>query len=389
MDNLKYWLALSNVPGLWPSDYARLLARFSNAQRISAACPSELESCGLKPQEIAALQKPDMALIAQQHRWADQPNHHILTLDHPDYPPLLKTIADPPPVLFVKGQVSFLSQPQLAMIGSRRPSFSGVETARAFSKVLAQEGLTITSGLASGIDTASHKGALEIGGKTIAVLGSGLEHIYPACNRALADEIAAQGALVSEFPLETSPIARHFPRRNRIISGLSLGVLVVEATLKSGSLITARLAGEQGREVFAIPGSIHNPLAEGCHALIQQGAKLVAAIPDILTEFKHGLSQCCTIPAAIPSRSEAPLDSDDRKLLECIGFEPVSVDQIVQRAGWPAAQVTARLVALELWGYVCVTARGYERSGKKRSVDVIADDSRCDAMVNRFNRGAD
>ncbi|MGH8552168.1 MAG: DNA-processing protein DprA, partial [Methylococcales bacterium] len=247
-------------------------------------CLSEL---GLNQATIEYLKSPDWAAIDNDLEWLNQPGHQAVTLDDPRYPSRLKEIAVPPPVLFVTGEVSLLSTPQLAIVGSRNPSPSGIDIARDFAANLCGSGLTITSGMALGIDGAAHEGCLAAGGKTIAVLGTGPDRVYPARHKQLAWKIAERGCLVTEFPPGTRPKASNFPRRNRVISGLSLGVLVVEAAIESGSLITARLALEQGREVFAIPGFIHNPLARGCNALIKKGAKLVESVHDILEEL-HG-----------------------------------------------------------------------------------------------------
>jgi DNA processing protein len=273
-----------------------------------------------------------------------------------DYPPLLAAIPDAPLVLFVEGSAAALSLPQLAMVGSRNPTHLGRETAEQFAGHLAGIGLAITSGLALGIDAASHRGALRGGGWTVAVLGCGLDTIYPRENAALAQAVSAHGALVSDLPLGTPPLKHHFPRRNRIISGLSVGTLVVEAALQSGSLITARLAAEQGREVFAIPGSIHNPMARGCHRLIRQGAKLVETADDVFAELGALLRGLHA-----GEQSEAPdtqgvsghvLDKDYEILLDALGFAPASIDSLVARTGFAADAVASMLLILELDGRV-------------------------------------
>jgi len=348
---LGYWLRISNARHLSPFVYTRLLQHFGGPRAVCEAGAAELAACGVKAEALAELQQPDLALLDSQHRWAQQPGCCILTLADERYPVLLKKIVDPPPVLFVRGDPAVLSRPQLAMVGSRNPSPGGLKAAAELAAALAQAGLTITSGLAAGIDGASHRGALAAGGTTVAVLGSGLSRIYPAQHQTLAAEIAEKGAVVSEFALAIPPLAAHFPRRNRIISGLCSGVCVVEAALRSGSLITAKLAAEQGREVFAVPGSIYNPLARGCHLLIQEGAKLTTGPADILTEFKQGAIEWCIIQ----------LDSDCRQLLECVGFEATTVDQLAQRTGSTAARVTGLLLELELKGYIHFAAGGYCR----------------------------
>jgi DNA processing protein len=275
----------------------------------------------------------------------------------------LRQLPDPPALLYVHGDVSLLSEPQLAMIGSRNPTTSGQRTATEFAQYLASTGLIITSGLALGIDAASHQGALDVDMPTIAVMGTGLDRVYPARHRDLARRIAGQGALVSEFPIGTSPRAENFPQRNRIISGLSLGTLVVEAAKRSGSLITARHAGEQGREVFAIPGSIHNPLSRGCHHLIRQGAKLVETAQDVIDELcalataSSPSAPAAGSPAAVPATD--PLqDFEYRRLLDAIGFHPTSVDQLVQDSGLTPAEVSSMLLQLELAGYIAAGPGG-------------------------------
>ncbi|NHZ69869.1 MAG: DNA-protecting protein DprA, partial [Thermotogales bacterium] len=295
----------------------------------------------------------------------------LLTCLDPGYPALLKEIPDPPALLFVHGDPDYLNQPQLAVVGSRNPSHDGAALAREFSAHLASSGLTITSGLATGIDGAAHQGALQAGGGTVAVTGTGLDRVYPAKHRQLAHQIAENGALVSEFPPGTLPLPENFPRRNRIISGLSLGTLVVEAALRSGSLITAHAALEQGREVFAIPGSIHNPLARGCHALIREGAKLVETGDHILEELASLVTLCLSqandgvTPKSAAGISENPanLDAEYFNLLDLMGYEPVSVDQLVQRSGLTPEQVSSMLLLLELENHVNSSPGGrYSRS---------------------------
>lgn len=274
---------------------------------------------------------------------------------------LLKQLYDPPPGLFIQGDTSTLHEPQLAMVGSRNPTHAGYELAEHLAGMLAQAGLTITSGLALGIDAASHRGALSVGAKTVAVLGNGLRSIYPRRHQKLALQIESQGALISEFPLDEAPHPKHFPHRNRIISGLSLGTLVVEATLKSGSLITAKLATEQGREVFAIPSSIKNPLAKGCHTLLQQGAKLVQAPEDVLEELNLTTHLNIHKMPNLRPASNQKLDEAHRKLLECIDFQSTSIDQMVVRSGFTIADVNAMLLIIELHGYIKPTSGGYIR----------------------------
>ena len=277
--------------------------------------------------------------------WAAQPGQHIVTLADAEYPKALLEIADPPCLLYVRGNPGLLEKRGLAVVGSRNATPQGVQTAENFAKALAGKGLAIISGLALGIDAAAHRGALAAGGETIAVIGTGADRLYPARNRELALAIAEHGAIVSEFPLGTPAIAANFPRRNRIISGLSRGVLVVEAALESGSLITARLAAEQGREVFAIPGSIHSPVARGCHKLIKQGAKLVETALDILEEFGN-------YPEAADIGPSSLLAGEENAVLGALGHDPCNLDDLAERTGLAADRLLTELLTLELAGQV-------------------------------------
>ena len=317
---------------------------------------------------MAWLCSPDWSAISEGLAWLKQPGHHLIPIGSSRYPDLLTRIADPPPLLFLKGDPTLLSNPQIAIVGSRNPSHSGRQTAREFGRYLAATGIGITSGLATGIDAAGHQGALDANGITIAVAATGLDRVYPAKHRRLAHCIAEQGALVSGFPPGTPVRRHHFPLRNRIISGLSLGTLVVEAAKRSGSLITARQAAEQGREVFAIPGSIHNPLARGCHALIRQGAKLVESAQDVIEELGPLLSHLCGTPlpeVAPPSGYPPEWDTEYRRLLAGMGFEPLSIDLLIQRTGLTAESVSSMLLLLELEGYVSPSPGGrYCLTGK-------------------------
>lgn len=306
------------------------------------------------------LSAPDWRGVEQDLAWLEQSGSHLLALDDLRYPPLLRQIPYPPPLLFVRGDSGCLRLPQLAIVGTRNPTPLGRETAHSFAAYLAGAGMVITSGLALGIDAAAHQGALSSGSRTIAVMGTSLDRVYPAKHRDLAHAIAEQGALVSEFPIGTSPAAGNFPQRNRLISGLALGVLVVEAAAQSGSLITARQAVEQGREVFAIPGSIHNPLAKGCHSLIRQGAKLVETAADILEELGSlaaAGAETSTFSVEV-SPAANPLDDDYRQLLAAIGDEPAGVDSLVERCGLTAEVVSSMLLILELEGYVAAVPGG-------------------------------
>ncbi len=363
---LTYWLALLHAPGIGSVNFKRLLDKAGELGQLFNATDSKLSTWELKAGLREYLRNPDWGAVETDLRWAEQPNNHLITLRHPLYPAQLKEIHDPPPILFITGDPETLGTPQLAMVGSRNPSVSGKETAREFSYHLASSGITITSGLAIGIDGVCHSGALEAEGLTIAVTGTGLDRVYPASQHQLAHNIAQQGALVSEFPPGTEARAGHFPRRNRIISGLSIGTLVVEAAQKSGSLITARMALEQGREVFAIPGSIHNPLARGCHSLIRQGAKLVETAGDILEELAPQIStlKSLTETETAPSSIENKLGPEYQCLLDCIGFDPVQADLLIDRSGLTPEEVSSMLILLELEGHVSSAPGGrYCRTG--------------------------
>lgn len=359
-DELPYWLALVRMPGVGPVMARALLAQWDTPRRLFDAGDTAMGMMGdvYKPAK-AYLRQPDWATVEHDLEWLNQSRCHAITLQDARYPTLLHQIPDPPPVLFVRGDPCRLAAMQLAIVGSRNPSASGERTAVEFGSQLAHTGLTITSGLAVGIDAAAHRGALAGGGRTIAVTGTGLDQVYPARHRALANEIAACGALVSEFPPGTPPRRENFPRRNRLISALSLGTLVVEAAVQSGSLITARQAAEQGREVFAIPGSIHNPLARGCHALLRQGAKLVETVADVLEELHPLPDLKKAAPTASYPQARAATDHHEfGSLLNYIGFEPTAVDTLVERSGLTADQVSSMLVVLELHGLVASAPGG-------------------------------
>jgi DNA processing protein len=301
-------------------------------------------------------QKPD---ISADLAWSNEVDHHIITLHDERYPPQLKDLPDAPPILYVWGDPDYLLQPQLAIVGTRNPTASGRHTAKEFASHLSNAGITITSGLASGIDGAGHEGALLGLAGTIAVVAHGLDIIYPAQHQKLAQEIASHGAIVSEMPIGTELQRGLFPRRNRLISAISLGTLVVEAAKKSGSLITARYALDQNREVFAIPGSIHNPMARGCHQLIRQGAKLVETADDILEELLIPLKESVLYPQKpdenIQKKPKDPyqtLDPDHQKLLKCLAYEPASIDELVLRSNFSAAEVASMSLILELEGFI-------------------------------------
>ncbi|TAK91538.1 MAG: DNA-protecting protein DprA [Burkholderiaceae bacterium] len=344
---LSAWLRLSLTPEIGPATVRKLLERFGLPQQVLDTSFHSLSQV-LAPAIVERLLHPDEAqqkIIAATFDWLEQPQHHVLTLADVDYPQHLLEIADPPPLLYLKGRRELLQQPGLAIVGSRHASTQGSANAEAFARTLSGAGLTVISGMALGIDSAAHRGALDAGdaaGSTIAVIGTGIDLVYPASNRALAHRIAEHGLIVSEFPLGSKALAHHFPRRNRVISGLARGVLVVEAAAASGSLITARQAGEQGREVFAIPGSIHSPLAKGCHQLIKQGAKLVESAQDILEELHLQTAPAQTGRDIFPTHP----------LLQHLGFDPCGLDELQSRSQLDTATLQAQLLELELQGQV-------------------------------------
>lgn len=352
-----YCLALIRAPGIGPKKFAALVGEFGSAKAVFSVSANQLK--GLIPPGKALLEYlakgPDRVFLRADLDWLTGKNHKLLVLGTPDYPSQLAQIHDPPPVLYVKGDYALLQHPQIAIVGSRSPTPMGKVNAYEFARNLSTAGFTITSGMAIGIDSESHRGALDGLGSTIAVVGCGLDIVYPKRLLHLAVEIAGKGALVSEFPIGTPPDRKNFPRRNRIISGLALGTLVVEASLKSGSLITARLASEQGRDVFAIPGSIRNPLSRGCHSLIKQGAKLVESAEDIGQDIAPQLSVPMKVSpvAAGSTRVNASTGSGTAQVfLETMGFDPISVDHMVEISGLPAAEVSGLLLQLELEGFI-------------------------------------
>jgi DNA processing protein len=361
------WLRLARVPGLNIVDALALLERLGGPEALLAATEGELARAGVARAAMPALAQPDEAALERDLRWLEAPGHCLLTADDPAYPPQLAAAAGAPVALFVKGEPSVLSLPQLAIVGSRSATAAGRETAFEFAGRLSAAGLAITSGLATGIDGAAHRGALAAGGMTIAVCGTGLDQVYPAEHAALAAAIATQGALVSEFSMGTAPLAANFPRRNRLLSGLARGVLVIEAAARSGSLITARLAGEQGRDVMAVPGSIHNALARGCHRLIKDGAALVESPEDVLATLGfRDLAAAAVAGAQTPDgvrNSSGGLDSAEEMLLNALGFEPAELDKLVERTGLPAHTVASMLQMLELEGRIESLAGGrYSRT---------------------------
>lgn len=338
------WLVLFHAPGIGPGTARQLLTQHGDIDTALAAGADEPR---LRQDSRDWLRNPDRALIERDLQWLQHPDCHAISQDDTRYPRLLREIADPPIVLFVRGNPDLLNLPQLAIVGSRNPSAQGKQTAFQFARHLASPELGITSGLALGIDAAAHHGALDGNGPTLAVMGTGADRIYPARNRELAQTIAERGAVISELPLGTGPSPGQFPRRNRLISGMSLGLLVVEAGVESGSLITARLAGEQGREVFAIPGSIHNPLSKGCHRLIKDGAKLVECADDILGELHFGQAAASEL-----LRHDLDLDSESRHILELLSAAPASIDTLVAHSRLPAEMISSILLVLELHNLV-------------------------------------
>jgi len=356
--NLRNILALALIPYLNPITAKLLIERFPNLEELFQASDKTLAALGLPI--ISHLKNPAWNQVDRHLKWAAAANCHIISILDNNYPARLKEIISAPLVLFAKGDINILSNLQIAIVGSRNPTVNGKEIAHIFAHDLAKNELTITSGLALGIDSESHRGAITAQKTTIAVLGSGLDIIYPRSNCNLAQEIEQHGLLITEFPLGTQPTAMNFPQRNRIISGLSLGVLVVEATLKSGSLITANYALEQGREVFAIPGSIYNSNTRGCHALIKQGAKLVETVTDILEELNlPTLTKITVSPGRKNIKTKNNLDLRQQKLLECINYEATPVDILIKRSGFSAQEATPLLISLELLDLIANVPGGY------------------------------
>lgn len=352
-DDLAAWIKLSLVPGLGGQTLRKLLSAFGLPGQVLTAGRAALAR--IAPAEAVAhmLSDADAAAVDAALQWASVEGHGVITLADADYPRPLLEIPDPPALLYLCGRRELLARPTLAVVGSRSATPQGAANAEQFSRAFSAAGLTIASGLALGIDAAAHRGGLAAAGSTIAVLGTGADILYPARNRALGERIAREGLIVSEFALGTPPRGSNFPRRNRIIAGLARGCLVVEAALASGSLITARLAAEQGREVFAIPGSIHSPHSKGCHALIKQGAKLVESAQDLLQELNF---------AAGAAQAE-PADGASGGLLGCLGYDPCGIDTLCARSGLTAEVVSATLLQLELDGKVASLPGGlYHRT---------------------------
>ncbi len=347
---LRAWVTLAHCQ-LPQRDLVALLRAAGDPETLLAS-RGRVAQVDIAPATLAALRAPPADVIAATLKWLETPAHQLVTWDDSDYPRQLLEIGEAPPVLFHIGRRELLNRTAVAIVGSRQATPQGLDDARAFARALAGAGVTIVSGLAQGIDAAAHEGALDAPGGTLAVVGTGLDRVYPAVNRKLAHAIAERGSLLSEFVPGTPPQPWHFPRRNRLIAGLARAVLVVEANLSSGSLITARLAGEQGREVMAVPGSIHSPLSKGCHKLIREGAKLVETAQDVLAELGLG--------AATPAGTATPrvVDSAFAPLLDAMGAAPVDLDRLVQRSGLAAQVIAAQLTALEIDGHVAALPGG-------------------------------
>ena len=363
------WLIAHRTTGLGNLRLAQLYEHFGSMHAALDASRAALRNAGLPEAVCIELAQGSRSLITADLDWlAATPQRHLLTLADPDYPPLLRRITDAPPVLFVDGDLNALWRAQIAIVGSRNASRAGCDTARDFARHFARLGIVVSSGLAEGIDGAAHAACLDAGGSTVAVCGTGLDRVYPERHRALAARIADQGALVSEFPIGTPPLPEHFPRRNRIIAGLTLGTLVIEASMKSGSLITARLAGECGRDVFAVPGSIHEPRARGCHHLIRNGATLVteaAEIIEALQPIGHELGDAlrARLATQVAHGDVAPAaDAANGRLLEAIGFAATDFDSLVTATGLTAGAISSMLMSLELDGHVADLGGGrYQR----------------------------
>lgn len=368
------WLRVIRAPGLGAVRIRELLDRFGTIAAVATASEVALRAAGAPAAAIAWLHAPDTGVLAKDLTWLEQPGHHVITCDSHDFPALLARAPRAPAALFIAGDPTLLWHAQVAIVGSRNPTDGGLANARDFSRDLSRSGLIVTSGLADGIDAAAHRAALDAGQPTLGVIATGPDITYPARNRALAEAIARQGAVVSEYPPGTPPQREHFPMRNRIIAGLTLGTLVVEAAQRSGALITAREAAEAGREVFALPGSIHNPMAKGCHRLIRSGAALVETSQDIIeamtpqaAQLAQALRQrldeatgnpgCTTAPAGL-----APLageDEDYRRLRAALGHDPVPIDVLAQRTGLTVDTLSSMLILMELDGRVSASHGRY------------------------------
>jgi DNA processing protein len=353
------WLRLALNPALKPAAVRALFAAFGSPAAIGAASPAEKAAVAGSEALAALAQGADAERVEATLRWLDDDANHLVALGDAEYPRLLMEIPDPPPVLHVRGDPALLNAPAFAIVGSRNATVQGARDAEEFAFALSEAGLAIVSGLATGIDAAAHRGGLRGRGSSIAILGTGPDIIYPAANKALAGALAERGCLVSEFPLHMPPLPGNFPRRNRLISGLSRGVLVIEAALRSGSLVTARFALDQNREVFAMPGSIHSALAKGCHELIRQGAKLVESAQDVLDELR-GMG-----PAAPAAPREVAREDDP--ILAAMGFAPLSFDQFAGLTGLSAGALSAQISRLEIAGRIAVLGGGLFQRLRERA----------------------
>ncbi len=371
LQELEKFLILWHAPQLGYAHIQSILEHFPKVDDFLAQSSEQLQTLGLKPVTVQHLKKPDLSQIKKTLQWSLQNDQHLLTFYSPDYPQYLKEIASPPPLLFAKGNKTLFKYAKIAMVGSRNPSVNGLDMAANFSRHLSQQGFVIVSGMAMGIDAVAHEASID---STIAVLGTGIDVIYPKSNLKLAEKIIEKGLMISEFPLGTQPKPQNFPRRNRIISGLSLGTLVVEAALKSGSLITAKYALEQGREVFAMPGSIHNPLAKGCHKLLKQGANLVESMEDIWQHFHDsplvlnknaqksvkGLDINQNIPHI--KLNVNTLTQSKQALLEAMGSDRITLDALSIKLSMSIQLLSANLLELELAGYIIKVPGGVQRA---------------------------
>jgi len=370
-DNARAWLRLLRA-GIGAGALRKHVIACGSAVAALDSSSRQWREVGADADAISALGKPDPSLLAADAAWLDAPNHHLIGWDSADYPELLRRIDSPPIALLVSGDPNLLWHPQIALVGSRHATAGGLDNATAFAQALARAGLVITSGLAEGVDAAAHLAALEMGRPTIAVVGTGPDVAYPRRHAALTRRIVAEGAVVSEFLPGTQARREHFPRRNRIIAGLSLGTLVIEAAERSGALITARLAGEAGREVFAIPGSIHNPLARGCHRLIRQGAALVEdsrEILEALAPLASLLASALRARLELPSdpatgaraMGAGPLDPDYARLADALGHDPVGIDSLAERTGLTVTALSSMLLLMEMDGRVTAEHGRYAR----------------------------
>ncbi|MFM0019837.1 DNA-processing protein DprA [Paraburkholderia azotifigens] len=374
---LAAWLQLSTAPGLNPAALRRLLAAFGLPEAVLSQTFAALAEVAGEATARAALAPPPAGFPVQLDAvrcWRESPGNVLVTLDDPAYPPLLLTMPDPPPLLYVKGRVELLHARSIAVVGSRSATPQGIEDATRFARAFADAGLTVVSGLASGVDGAAHRGALQGRGSTVAVIGTGADLVYPSSHHALAHQIAGHGALVSEWPLGTPARSANFPQRNRLIAGLVGGVLVVEAAMRSGSLITARFANEMGRDVFAIPGSIHAPLARGCHRMIKQGAKLVETPEDVLEELGFVAAPQPPVPAraarlravaetpqgeaGTSPENGAPVPAEARRLLDALGHAPATLEILAERTDMDDTLLQSTLLRLELAGELCALPGG-------------------------------